>query len=239
MRLDIYLVENGYFESRNRALDAIKSGKVKVDSKCAKPSTQCDENSNVEVENEKFYASRAARKLEAFLDQHTVSLQGKKALDIGSSTGGFAQILLEEKVKSLACVDVGTNQLHFSIRDDNRVAVHENCDIRNFRPEDKFEIISCDVSFISLLEIIDSIDRLADQNADIILLYKPQFEVGRLAKRDSRGVVVDLDAIARTKEVFEESVSKLGWILKERVPSTVQGKEGNQEFFYHFIKGAL
>ncbi|MGW8169921.1 MAG: 23S rRNA (cytidine-2'-O)-methyltransferase TlyA [Sulfurovaceae bacterium] len=239
MRLDVYLVENGYFESRNRALEAIKSGKVKVDSKSAKPSTQCDENSNVEVENEKFYASRAGRKLEAFLNEHTLSLQGKKALDIGSSTGGFAQILLENGVESLACVDVGTNQLHFSIKDNNRVVVHENCDIRNFRPEGGFEIISCDVSFISLLEIIDSIDHLADQNADIILLYKPQFEVGRLAKRDSRGVVVDLDAIARTKESFEESISKLGWILKECLPSHLQGKEGSQEFFYHFIKGAL
>jgi len=237
MRLDVYLVENGYFESRNRALEAIKSGKVKVDSKIAKPSTQCDENSHIEVENEKFYASRAARKLEAFLKEHKIGLQGKKALDIGSSTGGFAQILLESGVESLSCVDVGTNQLHFSIRDDKRVAVHENCDIRNFRPESKFELISCDVSFISLLEIIDSIDRLADQNADMILLYKPQFEVGRLAKRDSRGVVVDLDAIARTKEAFEEGISKLGWILKECVPSKVQGKEGNQELFYHYIKG--
>ncbi len=237
MRLDVYLVENGYFESRNRALEAIKSGKVKVDSKIAKPSTQCDENSHIEVENEKFYASRAARKLEAFLKEHKIGLQGKKALDIGSSTGGFAQILLEGGVESLSCVDVGTNQLHFSIRDDKRVAVHENCDIRNFKPESKFELISCDVSFISLLEIIDSIDRLADQNADMILLYKPQFEVGRLAKRDSRGVVVDLDAIARTKEAFEESISKLGWILKECVPSKVQGKEGNQELFYHYIKG--
>lgn len=237
MRLDVYLVENGYFESRNRALEAIKSGKVKVDSKTAKPSTQCDENSHIEVENEKFYASRAARKLEAFLNEHTIGLEDKKALDIGSSTGGFAQILLEGGVKSLSCVDVGTNQLHFSIRDDKRVAVHENCDIRNFRPESKFELISCDVSFISLLEIIDSIDRLADQNADMVLLYKPQFEVGRLAKRDSKGVVVDLDAIARTKEAFEESISKLGWILKECVPSKVQGKEGNQELFYHYIKG--
>ncbi len=239
MRLDVYLVEAGYFESRNRALEAIKSGKVTVDSKKAKPSTQCDENSNVEVENEKFYASRAGRKLEAFLEEHKIDLKNKKALDIGSSTGGFAQILLENEVESLTCVDVGTNQLHFIIRDDNRVAVHENCDIRNFRPDGRFEIISCDVSFISLLEIIGAIDRLANQNADIILLYKPQFEVGRLAKRDSRGVVVDLDAIARTKEAFEDSVSKLGWILKECVPSSLQGKEGNQEFFYHFFKSSL
>ncbi|MBN2721794.1 MAG: TlyA family RNA methyltransferase [Campylobacterales bacterium] len=237
MRLDVYLVENGYFESRNRALEAIKSGKVKVDNKSAKPSTQCDENSHIEVENEKFYASRAARKLEAFLNEHTISLQGKKALDVGSSTGGFAQILLEGGVESLSCVDVGTDQLHFSIKDNNRVTVYENCDIRSFKSEGGFQIISCDVSFISLLEIIDSIDRLADQNADIVLLYKPQFEVGRLAKRDSKGVVVDLDAIARTKEAFEESILKLGWALKECLPSKVQGKEGNQELFYHFIKG--
>ncbi|MBD3807274.1 MAG: TlyA family RNA methyltransferase [Epsilonproteobacteria bacterium] len=236
MRLDVHLVENGYFESRNRALEAIKSGKVKVDGKIAKPSAKCNETTNVEVENEKFYASRAGRKLEVFLDEHKMDLKDKKALDIGSSTGGFAQILLESGVKSLTCVDVGTNQLHFSIREDERVEVHENCDIRNFRVDDGFEVISCDVSFISLLEIINSIDCLADKNADIVLLYKPQFEVGRLIKRDSNGVVTDVDAIRHARIGFEQKCQELGWQKITDAISKVQGKEGNTEYFYHFRK---
>ncbi len=236
MRLDVHLVENGYFESRNRALEAIKSGKIKVDGKIAKPSVKCDETSDIEVENEKFYASRAGRKLEAFLDEHKMDLKDKKALDIGSSTGGFAQILLEGGVKNLICVDVGTNQLHFSIREDERVEVHENCDIRNFRVDDGFEVISCDVSFISLLETIDAIDRLADKNADIVLLYKPQFEVGRLIKRDSNGVVTDVDAIRHARIGFEQKCQELGWQKIIDAISKVQGKEGNTEYFYHFRK---
>jgi 23S rRNA (cytidine1920-2'-O)/16S rRNA (cytidine1409-2'-O)-methyltransferase len=236
MRLDVYLVENGYFESRNRALEAIKSGKVKVDGKIAKPSVKCDETSSIEVENEKFYASRAGRKLEAFLNEHKIELQGKKALDIGSSTGGFAQILLENGVASLACVDVGTNQLHFSIRDDKRVEVHENCDIRKFRVDDGFEVISCDVSFISLGDILNDINILASKSCDIILLYKPQFEVGRLVKRDSSGVVTDIDAIRHARANFEQKCKELCWEKIVDMPSKIQGKEGNTEYFYHFLK---
>ncbi|MDD5359193.1 MAG: TlyA family RNA methyltransferase [Sulfurovaceae bacterium] len=236
MRLDVYLVENGYFESRNRALEAIKSGKVKVDGKIAKPSVKCDEKSNVEVENEKFYASRAGRKLEAFLEEHEIDLNGKKALDIGSSTGGFAQILLENGVESLTCVDVGTNQLHFTIRDDKRAEVHENCDIRNFRIDGGFGVISCDVSFISLEDILNDINTLALYNCDIILLYKPQFEVGRLVKRDSNGVVTDIDAIRHTRVGFEKKCEELGWKKIIDIPSRIQGKEGNIEYFYHFRK---
>ncbi len=233
MRLDTYLSENGYFESRNRALEAIKSGKVTVDGKIGKPSTQCDENSDVIVENEKFYASRAGRKLDAFLDGHAVDMRDKKAVDIGSSTGGFAQIVLEQGVASLTCVDVGKDQLHMSIRNNSLVIVHEECDIRAF-DSDSFDIVTCDVSFISILEIIDSIDRLASR--DIIILYKPQFEVGKLAKRDSRGVVVDLDSIRFAKDKFELKCNELKWDLIYNEASKLEGKEGNLEYFYHYQK---
>ncbi|HSR73886.1 MAG TPA: TlyA family RNA methyltransferase [Sulfurovum sp.] len=234
MRLDKYLVEEGYFESRNRANDAIKAGKVKVDGKVAKASAKIDENTLVEVEDEKFYVSRAARKLENFLAEHSVEMKGKKVLDIGSSTGGFAQILLENEVGSLTCVDVGSNQLHVSLRGDTRVTLHEETDIRNFEDEKGFEVVTCDVSFISILQIIDDIDRLSTK--DIIILYKPQFEVGKDVKRDSKGVVQDLDAIARRKEEFEAQTVKLGWELRYQALSRVQGKEGNQEYLYHFVK---
>lgn len=236
MRLDKYLVEEGYFESRNRANDAIKAGKVKVDGKVAKASAKIDENSFVEVEDEKFYVSRAARKLENFLAEHAVAIKGKRALDIGSSTGGFAQIVLENNVATLSCVDVGKDQLHISLRDNEKLSLHEETDIRDFKSDDAFELITCDVSFISILQIMDDIDRLSKEGTDIIILYKPQFEVGKEVKRDSRGVVQDIDAISRRKEEFEVRAVQLGWELNYQALSQVQGKEGNQEYLYHFIK---
>lgn len=234
MRLDKYLVEEGYFESRNRALDAIKTGKVTVDGKKAKASQKITPDTQVEVEDEKFYVSRAARKLESFLKAYPLELKGKRTLDIGSSTGGFAQILLENGVGSLTCVDVGSDQLHVSLRQDSRLSLHEETDIRNFEDDKGFEVVTCDVSFISVLQIIDAIDRLSTH--DIIILYKPQFEVGREVKRDSKGVVQDSDAIRKRKEEFEAHAKRLGWEEKFQMASEVTGRSGNQEYLYHFIK---
>ncbi len=236
MRLDKYLVEEGYFESRNRAHDAIKAGKVQVDGKLPKASAKISGNSSVEVEDEKFYVSRAARKLENFLVEYPMDFQGLRALDIGSSTGGFAQIVLENGVETLGCVDVGKDQLHISLRNEKRLFLHEETDIRDFQSDEPFELITCDVSFISILQIINDIDRLGKTGTDIVILYKPQFEVGKDVKRDSKGVVQDIDAIARRKEAFEEKAKKMGWELKHQAQSKVAGKEGNQEYLYHFVK---
>ena len=236
MRLDKYLVEEGYFESRNRAHDAIKAGQVMVDGKKPKPSAKIDENSLVEVADEKFYVSRAARKLENFLAEYAIDFKDKNALDIGSSTGGFAQIVLENGVASLSCVDVGKDQLHISLRSEERLTLYEETDIRDFESDKAFEVITCDISFISILKITDDINRLSQNGTDIIILYKPQFEVGKDVKRDSKGVVQDIDAIARRKEAFEAEANKLGWELKYQALSQVTGKEGNQEYLYHFVK---
>ncbi len=237
MRIDKYLVENGYFESRNRALDAIKAGKVKVDNRVIKASFKMTTHSDLAVEDEKFYVSRAARKLELFLASHTIDMQSKRALDIGSSTGGFAQILLENGVRSLDCVDVGKNQLHISLRSNKKVTVLEEMDIRNYQNPEPFEVLSCDVSFISILQIIDDIQRLSKSGTDIIILYKPQFEVGKDIRRDSKGVVIDLDAIERKKEMFALHCKDLGWDLQHEEASKVVGRSGNQEYIYHFVKG--
>ena len=236
MRLDKYLVDEGYYESRNRANEAIKAGKVTVDGKKAKASAKVDENSVVDVENEKFYVSRAARKLERFLEEHSVDMRDKVALDIGSSTGGFAQIVLENDVSTLDCVDVGSEQLHISLRQNEKLSLHEGTDIREFKSQKSFSLITCDVSFISILKITDDIDRLAGIGCDIVILYKPQFEVGKDVKRDSKGVVQDLDTIARRKEEFEAEAMRLGWDEKYQALSKLQGKEGNQEYLYHFVK---
>ena len=236
MRLDKYLVDEGYYESRNRANDAIKAGLVTMDGKSPKASAKVDENTVVEVKDTKFYVSRAARKLEDFLAEYSVDMKDKRALDIGSSTGGFAQVVLEKGVASLSCVDVGKDQLHISLRENDKVSLHEETDIRDFESEEKFELVTCDVSFISVLKIVDDIDRLSQDGTDIIILYKPQFEVGKDVKRDSKGVVQDVDTIARRKEEFEAEVVKLGWEEKHQALSRVQGKEGNQEYLYHFVK---
>ncbi len=233
-RLDKYLVEKGFFESRNRALDAIKRGKVFVDGEVAKASLKCDENTNIDIDQEKFYVSRAAKKLELFLEEYAMDLAGKRAVDIGSSTGGFVQILLENDVASVACVDVGSNQLHHSLRGQEKVAIFEETDVRDFEPKEAFDIVTCDVSFISILQIIDAIDRLALK--DMILLFKPQFEVGRAVKRDSRGVVVNLEAIAEAKEKFEAKTRELGWEMCYSTTSKLTGKSGNIEYIYHFRK---
>ncbi|RLA68341.1 MAG: TlyA family RNA methyltransferase, partial [Epsilonproteobacteria bacterium] len=209
---------------------------VKVDGKKGKPSAKIDENTVVLVENSKFYVSRAARKLENFLLEHSVKMKNKRALDIGSSTGGFAQIMLENDVSSIDCVDVGSEQLHISLRSNEKLSLHEETDIREYVNEEAFELITCDVSFISILQIINDINRLSSEGTDVIILYKPQFEVGKDVKRDSKGVVQDIDAIARRKEEFEAETVKLGWVEKYQTQSKVTGKEGNQEYLYHFVK---
>ena len=234
MRLDKYLVKQGYFESRNRALDAIKRGKVFVNGKVAKASTKCDDGSTIDIDSEKFYVSRAAKKLELFLKDYPINLQGKRALDIGSSTGGFVQILLECGVSSVTAVDVGSNQLHHTLRENPKVIIFEEMDIRAFQCNKPFDIVTCDVSFISIVQIIEDIDRLS--NNEIILLFKPQFEVGRGVKRDSRGVVTDKVAISASKEHFEKRAREFGWKICYSTHSQLAGKSGNIEYIYHFTK---
>jgi len=233
-RVDKFLVEEGYFESRNRAVDAIKRGKVYINGKVAKPSTKCDKSYNIDIDSEKFYVSRASKKLELFLDEYPIDLKDKRALDIGSSTGGFVQILLEKGVKSVTAVDVGSNQLHHSLRDNPKVEIFEEMDIRDFKSDNRFDIITSDVSFISILHILDDINRLSC--GDMILLFKPQFEVGRGVKRDRRGVVVDIKAIEEAKRRFEEFTNKLGWKLCYSTTSKLAGKSGNLEYIYYFRK---
>ena len=234
VRLDKYLVEEGFFESRNRAAEAIKAGQVRVAGQTARASMRVDPSVSVEVIQEKFYVSRAARKLEGYLKSYPLSLSGRRALDVGSSTGGFTQILLEQGAARVDCVDVGRDQLHVSVRRDPRVGVYEQTDIRDFHPDTRYDVIVSDVSFISLLYILDSIERLAADGADIILLFKPQFEVGRTARRDRRGVVTDEAAIEEAKQRFESAAHDLSWQMIRKVPSTLSGKEGNLEWVYHF-----
>ncbi|WP_457750057.1 23S rRNA (cytidine-2'-O)-methyltransferase TlyA [Sulfurimonas sp.] len=235
MRLDNYLVANELSESRNKAQSLIKEGLVHVNKKLVKkPAFAIEIDDEVSVEEHKSYVSRSALKLDAFLNETGLHVKNKTALDIGSSTGGFTQVLLERGASEVSCVDVGREQLHRSLREDERVFVYEGCDIRKFESDKTFDLIVSDVAFISLVYILDDVDRLA--HADIILLFKPQFEVGRQAKRDKNGVVVDKKAIANAMIKFEDACRLKKWKLLQKSPSKLTGKEGNQEWCYHFLK---
>ncbi|NQY95386.1 MAG: TlyA family RNA methyltransferase [Campylobacteraceae bacterium] len=235
MRLDIYLAKNCNIQSRNKAHELIKAKKVKINNKIiSKPSYQVEEEDSIILLEEDFYVSRAAYKLKYFLEEINLELENKQALDIGSSTGGFTQILLNSHVKNVTCVDVGSNQLHPSLRDNKKITFYENCDIRNFPSDHSFELVTCDVSFISLHNIIHSIDALS--NDIIIILFKPQFEVGINVKRDKRGVVLDKIAIEKARITFLEATTNLHWNLQSSSMSKLQGKDGNHEELFYFKK---
>ena len=236
MRLDLYLTQTFNIQSRNKALELIKSDKVKIDGAIiSKPSFNVEQNHKVEILEDDFYVSRAAYKLKYFLQElKHFELKNKNALDIGSSTGGFTQILLEFDIKKVVCVDVGSNQLHEKIKKDNRIEFFENCDIRDFKSDISFDIVTCDVSFISILKIIDSINSLDFKN--IIILFKPQFEVGTGVKRDKKGVVKDKNAILKAKENFLSKAFSLNWKLNYNSISKLVGKDGNEEEFFYFSK---
>ncbi|MDD5156570.1 TlyA family RNA methyltransferase [Sulfurimonas sp.] len=234
-RLDNFLVENGLCESRNRAQSIIKDGLVSVNGEqIIKSSLKLKGSDKVVVKEHKEYVSRAAFKLSTFLDELNINLKDKTALDIGSSTGGFTQVLLEEGVAEVTAVDVGREQLHATLKSDKRVLSYEECDIREFKSDKLFDMVVSDVAFISLLHILDDVDRLS--NDKIILLFKPQFEVGREAKRDKNGVVTDEKAILQAMIKFEDACKLKGWKLVKKSPSKLTGKEGNLEYCYFFEK---
>lgn len=237
MRLDQFLTETGRVETRNKAQALVKEGKVTVNGAVVtKPSASVPDGAEVTVTDEKLYVSRAAGKLLGYLAEYPVEIAGKTCLDVGSSTGGFVEALLEAGAASVTAVDVGRDQLHPRLREDSRVFLHEETDIRAFDPGRRFPVVTCDVSFISLLHILKALDNLAA--GTILLLFKPQFEVGKEARRDRNGVVKDAAAVDAARVRFEEACAALGWRPVRRVPSTVIGKEGNLEEVYHYEKTA-
>lgn len=235
MRLDQYLAKYHNIQSRNKAHELIKNNKIKVDGNIiSKPSFKIEEQMEITILESDFYVSRAAYKLKHFLEEINLPLKNLDALDIGSSTGGFTQILLNNDVKTITCVDVGSNQLHESLKEYDNITFHEKTDIRDFNHEQGFDIVTCDVSFISILNIIDAIDRLAKSN--IIILFKPQFEVGNNVKRDKKGVVKDKKAIDLARIRFIDATKLLKWRLIHSSMSKLQGKDGNHEELFYFSK---
>jgi len=234
IRLDAFLFENDFTQSRNKAKELILNGEVLVDGKIiTKPSFSID-SQEVQIVSSHQYVSRAGDKLKNFLQVHPIMIEGRRCLDIGSSTGGFIEVLLEYGASEVVGVDVGSEQLHARLGEDARVKSVEGCDIRDFKSEKSFDIVTCDVSFVGSEHILPAIDRLSSY--DIIMLFKPQFEVGRDVKRDRKGVVKDGEAIISAQNRFEAHFQQFNWLLQTKEQSKIKGKEGNVEIFYHFRK---
>lgn len=164
------------------------------------------------------------------LQKDILNLAGADVLDVGASTGGFVQILLQRGARSVTALDVGSSQLSEILRRDPRVIMRENTDIRKFASKKKFDLITCDVSFISLNLILKSLASLA--KSALIVLFKPQFEVGAEAKRNKKGVLKDEKAAGAARAKFERLCAELGLAALHASACKITGKEGNQEFFY-------
>ncbi len=237
-RLDSLIVEKGLTQSRNRALALILEGKVYVNNeKIEKAGTRVDISSEVSIRGQKDnWVSRGAYKLLHALDVFPVDPSGKICLDVGSSTGGFCQVLLSRGAKKIYSVDVGYGQLAWQLRNDERVVVMERTNARNLGPErfsEKIDLVTIDVSFISLTKIFPAIETLIAPGGRIICLVKPQFEAGR-EKVGKNGVVRDLSVhnkVLTELADFIETKSHLD--LLDIAFSPIKGPKGNIEFLFY------
>lgn len=241
VRLDQLLVERGCAESRTRAQQLIRSGAVRVEGQTAsKPAQKVSEAAKVEiVENPLPYVGRGGLKLAHALRTFDLSVHGRTALDVGASTGGFTQVLLEAGAERVYAVDVGRDQLHPSLRGDPRVVVMERTDIRSLTAESLAippDVAVIDVSFISLHHVLPAVDRLLTTTADIVALVKPQFEVGP-GGRNRRGVVRDVRLHVEALAQVHACAQRLGWALRGMTSSPVPGGDGNREYLLHWRKG--
>ena len=241
MRLDLYLVHKGLYPTRALAQESIKEGKVQVLvlkgwRVVKKPSFLTEDNQEVKVDDEKFFwVSRAAKKIQGAFQALKVSVKGKSVLDLGQSTGGFTQFFLESGAKRVTGVDVGRDQLHESLKSDERVEFYEGRDARDlsFLDDHKFEFFSADLSFISLLKVAPEILRLlSPQQIEGMFLVKPQFEVGK-ANIGKGGIVKDRESFLLCQKMVLEGLEEMGYKVLNYVPSRVRGKDGNQEFICH------
>ncbi|HAZ30440.1 TPA: TlyA family rRNA (cytidine-2'-O)-methyltransferase [Candidatus Acetothermia bacterium] len=235
-RLDALLFERGYASSRAQAQALIRAGRVRVTGVVVdKPGTTVPATAAIEVSAGARYVSRGGEKLEAALAAFQIEPTGKVCLDVGASTGGFSDCLLQHGASRVYALDVGRGQLHWKLRNDPRVIVREETNARNLRLEDigePVDLATVDVSFISLRLVLPPLGAIVRPGGGVIALVKPQFEAGRKAAR--RGVVRDPDVHhAVVEQVSTFAREELGWTVRGVIPSLLLGPAGNREFFLH------
>lgn len=230
MRLDQFVANKDWAQSRSQAANLIKLGFVTVDgSPATKPGFIVAQHHTVRVREGERYVSRAGLKLASVANLLGIDFRDKTVLDVGSSTGGFTDYALQHGAKKVIAVDVGTDQLHPSLHGNKQIELHEKTDIRDFTPPESTDIVVIDVSFISLREILPHIATVTGKATQIIAMVKPQFEAGR--HQVSKGVIKN-DAVRRKilKE-FEEWARKY-FMMADKRDSEVAGSKGNRERFY-------
>lgn len=239
-RLDIFIHKKGLVGSRKTASDLIKDEKVLVNSVVVtKPSKEIDINSKIEILELPKYVSRAGLKLEKALDTFNINVKNKIALDIGSSTGGFTDCLLQRSIQKVYAVDVGTDQLHEKIRNDSRVISMEQTDIRKLESlGDKVDFVVVDVSFISLELILPNIKRFLKDDGEVVVLVKPQFEVGK-EKIGKGGIVKDEEDRLEVLEKIKSFCSNLGFKINGEIESPIKGGGGNLEFLLYLSNNVV
>lgn len=235
-RLDMILVEKGLAETRSKAIDAIKLGRVKIDNHfVTKAGKLVSFYSLISVEPKAFlYVSRGGEKLAYALKTFDINVKNKVCLDVGASVGGFTDCLLKHGAKLVYAVDVGKNQLHPLLKNNKRVISFENTDIRKFSlPDGKLvDFICVDVSFISLNYILPVIKKFLSLRGKAVILIKPQFEVGRKNLNKS-GIVKNQEAVQKAIENILEISKDLGFVQQQVVASPITGKKGNQEYLLY------
>ncbi|HCS11806.1 MAG TPA: TlyA family RNA methyltransferase [Clostridiales bacterium] len=234
-RLDVYLHDKGYASSRERAKELILSNSVFVDDNLiTKPSYPVNDDVKIKITRE-LYVSRGYVKIEKAMQVFDINIENKTAVDIGASTGGFTDYLLKHGAKKVYAVDVGTGQLHNSLRNDDRVINQENTNFRYIDTSiftDDIDIITVDVSFISLKHILPKIVEISHNSTDIVALVKPQFEAGK-ENIGKKGIVKD-------KQVHLEVLNNLNNYIKINnlnliniAYSPIKGASGNIEYLTH------
>ncbi len=235
-RIDKLLVERGLAESRNRAQAMVMAGVVLVNEKrVEKPSELFVADAAIRIKGdspENRYVSRGGLKLEAALNAFAIDPTGFTCIDIGSSTGGFTDCLLKHGAERVVAIDSGTNQLVWSLRTDPRVEVRENTNARDLKPEDfevRFDLAVMDVSFISVTKILPAIIPLLKPTGKLIVLIKPQFEVGR-GEVGKGGIVREPEKHERVVAEVSDFAIGLGLRVEGLIESPILGAEGNKEF---------
>jgi 23S rRNA (cytidine1920-2'-O)/16S rRNA (cytidine1409-2'-O)-methyltransferase len=234
LRLDQLLVGKGMFASREQAQRAIMAGDVMVGTRiAAKPSELVEEQAAITVKSARKYVGRGALKLEAALDHFNIDVRSKIMLDIGASTGGFTDCLLQRGAKKVYAVDVGRGQLDWKLRNDPRVIVLEKVNARSLSGEhipEPVDLCVVDVSFISLTLILPNAFDLIGPIGVILALIKPQFELQR-SEVGKGGIVRDPGLHQKAQDKIVTFVTRLGHVVIGIVPSVITGADGNQEFF--------
>ena len=233
-RLDKALVERGLATTRSQAENLVQLGRVTVDGVVVTKSGHMVRDDNVlQLTSRERYVSRAGLKLASVAEALGVDFADATVLDIGSSTGGFTDYALQPGARLVYAVDVGTDQLHPSLRDNARIELYEKTDIRDFTPVHTPDIIVMDVSFISVRDLLAALVRLGDTRTEYVLMIKPQFEAGK--HQTNKGVIKN-DTQRRAILHDVETALKQHFVIIDKKDSDVAGTKGNRERFYRLRK---